>query len=103
MADPPIAMAGAIVEKRPRTVNSRGRSVVYSADTPAGGGSMNISVIGTGFVGFVKGACFVEVVVYLTCLDKDARLIRHISNDAIHLYHTGLSETFRQGPTSGKL
>ncbi len=41
---------------------------------------MNVTVIGTGYVGLVTGACFAEFGMYVTCVDNDkdkiAALIR---------------------------
>ena len=36
---------------------------------------MNISVIGTGYVGLVTGACFAEFGIQVMCMDKDDRRI----------------------------
>ena len=36
---------------------------------------MHISVIGTGYVGLVTGACFAEFGVNVTCMDSDARRV----------------------------
>ena len=43
---------------------------------------MHISVIGTGYVGLVTGACFAEFGVNVTCMDTDARRIARL-----HLLH----------------
>jgi UDPglucose 6-dehydrogenase len=70
---------------------------------PAGGGSMNISVIGTGYVGVVTGACFAEFGVQVTCMDKDERRIALLEKGDIPIYEPGLAELVRKGLSEGRL
>jgi UDPglucose 6-dehydrogenase len=39
---------------------------------------MQISVIGTGYVGLVTGACFAEFGVNVLCMDNDAKRIARL-------------------------
>ena len=43
-----------------------------------GVGAMNITVVGTGYVGLVTGACFAEFGNRATCVDNDARKIERL-------------------------
>src|SRR5947208_4018633 len=77
--------------------------VLYSPDTPAGGGGMNISVIGTGYVGLVTGACFAEFGVQVTCMDTDKRRIAQLEKGETPIYEPGLTELVRKGLSEGRL
>ncbi|MGC3965199.1 MAG: UDP-glucose/GDP-mannose dehydrogenase family protein [Rhodocyclaceae bacterium] len=64
---------------------------------------MKITVIGTGYVGLVSGACLSEVGNDVLCLDVDPRKIEILENGDIPIYEPGLLEMVRRNVAAGRL
>ncbi len=64
---------------------------------------MNVSVIGTGYVGLVTGACFAEFGINVTCVDKDAEKVALLQSGEIPIFEPGLQEVVRRNQASGRL
>jgi UDPglucose 6-dehydrogenase len=64
---------------------------------------MNISVIGSGYVGLVTSACLAEFGIQVVCMDKDERRIAALEKGKIPIYEPGLTELVAKGLSSGRL
>ncbi len=64
---------------------------------------MQISVIGTGYVGLVTGACFAEFGVNVLCMDNDRKRIARLEKGDVPFYEPGLTELVAKGIGQGRL
>lgn len=64
---------------------------------------MRITVIGTGYVGLVSGACLAEVGNEVMCIDVDARKIDMLNAGKIPIYEPGLEEIVKNNVAAGRL
>ncbi|OBZ13615.1 MULTISPECIES: UDP-glucose/GDP-mannose dehydrogenase family protein [Bacillales] len=64
---------------------------------------MNITVIGTGYVGLVSGVCYAELGNRVICVDKDPRKIDTLNAGGIPIYEPGLKELASANREAGML
>ncbi len=64
---------------------------------------MKITVIGTGYVGLVTGACLAEMGNHVVGLDVDAEKIRVLESGAIPIHEPGLLEYVQRNAAAGRL
>jgi UDPglucose 6-dehydrogenase len=64
---------------------------------------LKITIVGTGYVGLVSGACFAEVGNEVLCLDLDASKIRMLEAGEIPIYEPGLLEVVKRNRAAGRL
>ncbi len=64
---------------------------------------MKVSIIGTGYVGLVTGACLADVGNHVLCFDVDERKISKLKSGEIPIFEPGLKEVVRANVASGRL
>jgi UDPglucose 6-dehydrogenase len=64
---------------------------------------MKVSVIGTGYVGLVTGACFAEKGNNVVCVDIDAAKVKRMQAGEVPIYEPGLEEIVARNVAEGRL
>jgi UDPglucose 6-dehydrogenase len=64
---------------------------------------MNVTIIGTGYVGLVTGACLADTGNHVFCLDLDEAKVRLLNEGRIPIFEPGLEAVVRRNEAAGRL
>jgi UDPglucose 6-dehydrogenase len=64
---------------------------------------MRVSMIGSGYVGLVSGACLADFGHQVTCMDKDATKVAALERGEMPIYEPGLAELVAKGVAEERL
>ena len=94
------------VARRRHAQRARPHAQVARADRLAhadGSARVNITVIGTGYVGLVAGACLAETGNDVVCADVDAAKIDGLKRNVLPIYEPGLDALVERNQAQGRL
>lgn len=64
---------------------------------------MNLTVVGTGYVGLVTGTCFAETGNNVICVDIDEAKVERMKNGEVPIYEPGLEPLVKRNTKQGRL
>jgi UDPglucose 6-dehydrogenase len=64
---------------------------------------MRITVVGSGYVGLVTGACFAESGVIVTCVDNNPEKIKQLREGSVPIYEPGLEDIIARNVKKNRL
>jgi UDPglucose 6-dehydrogenase len=64
---------------------------------------VNITMIGTGYIGLVTGTLFADRGNNVTCIDKNPRIINTLNNGKIHIFEPGLENLVKKNRNEKRL
>ena len=64
---------------------------------------MDISIIGSGYVGLVTGACFADVGHHVICVDNDPEKVKQLKAGEVPIYEPGLEEIIHRNVSARRL
>lgn len=65
--------------------------------------SLDLCVVGAGYVGLVTGACLAEVGHRVVCVDSDPKKLKSLKAGKVPIHEPGLDEVFKRVVRSGRL
>ena len=64
---------------------------------------MELSIIGSGYVGLVTGACFADIGHKVICVDNDPKKVETLQAGKVPIYEPGLEEIIHRNVSAGRL
>src|SRR5260370_40861555 len=64
---------------------------------------MDISIVGSGYVGLVTGACFADVGHHVICVDNDSEKVKQLKAGEVPIYEPGLEEIIHRNVSAQRL